>query len=222
MHPVSTVDQVVAVLREAIVQGGFRPGEPLREIALTRELGVSRNTLREALRTLAVEGFVTYQHNRGCSVRQTSAQDVADLYVARGLLERTAVLQVASAPDERLHAVRAALRALEDAAPNEPGSEVLARDLAFHASLVAIHASTRLDRFFAALSDELRLCLALVRQADQEAERSDALIEQHREICTAVVERRGADAHKLLSAHLAYNERRLLELLKNIPAAASG
>ena len=52
-------------LRERIVEGELLPGTPLRDIALSAELGISRNTLRQALRTLHEEGLVTQQLHKG-------------------------------------------------------------------------------------------------------------------------------------------------------------
>ncbi len=43
-------DEVLATLRQALISGGFEAGERIREVELAAKLGVSRGTLREALR----------------------------------------------------------------------------------------------------------------------------------------------------------------------------
>src|SRR6266566_4908415 len=67
---------VADILRERIVEGELPPGTPLRDVALSAELGVSRNTLREALLALHEEGLVVQQLHKGTTVRTLSAADV--------------------------------------------------------------------------------------------------------------------------------------------------
>ena len=55
-EPLSAI--VLRTLREAIIDGRLAPGEPVVEAQLSRQLGVSRAPLREALRTLENEGLI--------------------------------------------------------------------------------------------------------------------------------------------------------------------
>ena len=55
---VSVVDELAAILRARILDGDLEAGEPLRELELSAEYGVSRHTLRAAFRALAGEGLV--------------------------------------------------------------------------------------------------------------------------------------------------------------------
>ena len=81
-----------ARLRTMISDGALRPGAKLSEQTVARELGVSRNTLRESFTTLAAEGLVDRIPHRGVFVMDPGAEDVRDLYAARGILETGAVL----------------------------------------------------------------------------------------------------------------------------------
>jgi DNA-binding transcriptional MocR family regulator len=65
IHRVSIADQVASVLRQRILDGELRPGTPLQELSLAASLGVSRNTMREALRILALEGLLHRNLHRG-------------------------------------------------------------------------------------------------------------------------------------------------------------
>ena len=56
---------VCDTLRQAIVDGIFKPGERLMEIQLAEEMGVSRTPVREAIRKLELEGFVAMIPRRG-------------------------------------------------------------------------------------------------------------------------------------------------------------
>lgn len=79
--------QVVLKIREAIAQGRFSPGERLVERELCDLLGVSRTSLREALRDLESDGIVTSLANRGVIVASVSLRTAREIYEVRALLE---------------------------------------------------------------------------------------------------------------------------------------
>ena len=67
-HPPNLREQVAEKIRDAIVGGTFPPGMRLIERELCERLGVSRSSIREALRQLEVDGLVTNPPNRGPTV----------------------------------------------------------------------------------------------------------------------------------------------------------
>jgi DNA-binding GntR family transcriptional regulator len=81
---------VLAELRRAIISGRLQPGERLVEARLADGLGVSRNPVREALRTLEGEGFVDVRPRRGARVTVPSRAAADDLFEVRGALEELA------------------------------------------------------------------------------------------------------------------------------------
>ena len=83
--------QAASVLREAILSLSLREGERLVERELIDRLGVSRTTVREALRELESEGLVEVIPQRGAVVRTVSPADAADLYGARIAIETLVV-----------------------------------------------------------------------------------------------------------------------------------
>lgn len=82
--------QAEAQLRQAIVSGRFFPGERLRERVLVEMLGVSRTSLREALRGIEAEGLIRLESNRGLVVASISYEEVEQIYDVRGVLEALA------------------------------------------------------------------------------------------------------------------------------------
>ncbi len=74
-------------IREDILSGKYHENEELREMAIGKELGVSRTPVREALRQLELEGLVQITPNKGASVIGISLKDVKDIYEMRSLLE---------------------------------------------------------------------------------------------------------------------------------------
>src|SRR5262245_16730232 len=97
----STAEEATTTaLRRAILQGVLRPGDRLRQETLAAELGVSRIPLRDAFRRLEAEGLIRIDGRRGARVASLSADDVAELYELRRLLE--------------VHCIRLAIRDLTD------------------------------------------------------------------------------------------------------------
>ena len=60
--------RVFAALEQAIINGEYKEGDMLNELRLTKELGVSRTPIREALTQLELEGLVKNIQNKGAVV----------------------------------------------------------------------------------------------------------------------------------------------------------
>jgi GntR family transcriptional regulator, trigonelline degradation regulator len=88
--------QVEQALRAAITSGSFAPGQRLIERDLCERLGVSRPSVREAMRQLESEGLIEAQPNRGPVVARMTRQDVADVYGVRAALEAAAASRFAT------------------------------------------------------------------------------------------------------------------------------
>ncbi|MGH9099752.1 MAG: GntR family transcriptional regulator [Acidimicrobiales bacterium] len=84
---VSVRQQTIHTLRQAIKSFQLRPGQRLVERELIDLLGVSRTTLREALRELAAEGLVTVVPQKGARVSAPTVEEASDLYEVRAVLE---------------------------------------------------------------------------------------------------------------------------------------
>src|SRR5262245_65995160 len=72
-------DQVAEVIRQRILSGQLKGGQPIRQEHLAAEMGVSRIPLREALKQLAAEGFVTLDSHKGAVVAELSVDEVEEL-----------------------------------------------------------------------------------------------------------------------------------------------
>jgi DNA-binding GntR family transcriptional regulator len=80
-------EQVLEVLQQEIIELRLRPGQRLVERELVERIGVSRTTIREALRQLSAEGLVTTIPQKGAIVAIPSAKDAGEMYEVRALLE---------------------------------------------------------------------------------------------------------------------------------------
>lgn len=96
--------QIAARIGQAIVDGQFKPGEKLREADLARSFGVSRASVREALRLVESEGLVTILPQRGAQVTVLSAQEVQDVFEIRANLMGLACARLAASASPEVHA----------------------------------------------------------------------------------------------------------------------
>ncbi|MBS1888657.1 MAG: GntR family transcriptional regulator [Actinobacteria bacterium] len=179
----STADQVAQVLRAKITEGALPPGTPLPEVSLADSLGVSRNTIREALRILAREGLVEHHLHRGAFVAVLDEEDIADIFRVRRIIEASAAEAAVDADPERLRPLREAAEQMVAAAAAGDASGVVAGDIEFHRRLVSLLGSSRLNRFFEGMQGELWLCLAMVARSESE---SQAMAAKHLELCEAL------------------------------------
>jgi len=92
----STPERIAEQLRSGIVTGRLAPGQALREVEIARQLGVSRGPVREAFQRLIQEGLLEAHPARGVFVPQLAADDIADLYLARGAVEISAAQLLAT------------------------------------------------------------------------------------------------------------------------------
>jgi DNA-binding GntR family transcriptional regulator len=134
----SVQEQAVEKLREAIMRGVFQPGEKVVEAHLCELLGISRGSLREALRQLAAEKLVTIIPNRGPFIADISMEEALEIYHVRAMLEGEACFLYASRSDEAgLEQMRAALKDFERAVRKGDALERLASTSRFYQVILA-------------------------------------------------------------------------------------
>lgn len=113
-NPAPVRTQVLDNLRQAIVERQLVPGQRLIERELVELTGVSRTSIREALRELAAEGLVTAIPNKGTVVARVSAEEARQLYEVRSALEGLAGrLFVQNASQAQRNALVKALQRIE-------------------------------------------------------------------------------------------------------------
>ncbi|WP_286234940.1 GntR family transcriptional regulator [Thalassotalea sediminis] len=78
---------VVETLREKILNGEIKAGQPLRQAALADELNVSRIPIREALLQLEAEGLVAFEPHKGATATELNIDQVDELFELRAMLE---------------------------------------------------------------------------------------------------------------------------------------
>ena len=87
-------ERVYAYVREQILRGVFAGGSFVEEEEISSAMGVSRTPVREAFHRLEAERFIDLLPRRGALVRQVTAQELADLYETRRMIEGYAVARI--------------------------------------------------------------------------------------------------------------------------------
>lgn len=137
--PKTVQQQTVEKLRGAILSGMFKPGERLLEAQLCEMLGVSRPSVREALRSLEAERLVTLVPNKGPHIPIVAWEQATEIYQVRALLEgEAAALAAGRASANDVKKMRAALAAFRKAARNGDAAVQVESTADFYAELLRL------------------------------------------------------------------------------------
>jgi DNA-binding GntR family transcriptional regulator len=193
-------EQVVAIIRGAILDFRLKPGQRLVERELIEELGVSRTTIREVLRQLTTEGLVTVIAQKGAIVTAPSPEEAADIYEMRAALEALAVRRfVERATPTEIAALRGAFDHIERVL-SQPDSDIHANLAAkddFYAVLLA--SSPSIEGVLGGLQARVRLLRATSMGAPG---RTTEAIAEIRAIVDAVDAHDADAAAEACSAHV--------------------
>jgi DNA-binding GntR family transcriptional regulator len=208
-------EAVAERLRELIVEGVLAPGAHLNERVLCAQLAVSRTPLREAFRTLAGEGIVELQPNRGAVVAAMRREDIEHAFELMATLE---ALAGELAARRATRAERDELRALH--------FEMLAaharRDLpayyrsnsAIHRRLVDCARNPVLADTYARLNARLQ---ALRFRSNLNREKWDAAVAEHAAMIEALDAGDGARLSAVMRGHLDHKRATVLAQLDGAP-----
>ena len=193
-------------LRSAIVRGDLAPGAKIRQEVTAAQLGLSPIPVREALKTLAGEGIVVHQPQRGYFVTELPESAIRDVYTARSLVEAAA--ERAALPHllpEDTTAMRALLRVQEIAVQEHNAVDMITTNRRFHFVIFDRCDNAWLTRFVTQLWDALdpyrvvsyrHMWLANDRQLIP-----NEILDEHRAIVAAIENAEYALALELLQQH---------------------
>jgi DNA-binding GntR family transcriptional regulator len=211
LRPATIGMRVFDAVRQAIVQLQLRPGHLLSEAEVARQLGVSRQPVRECFIKLAEVGLVEVRPQRGTFVKLISIREVQHIRFIREAVEvaivRKAALEASPASIRMLHeSITAQRRASEDG----DHQTFLRLDEAFHQALAH---SGDCDYAWRVL-ENLKAQMDRVRYLSMpHATPIDSLIGQHEAVVDAIGRRSPEDAETAMRAHLS-------EILTSLPLLA--
>jgi DNA-binding GntR family transcriptional regulator len=126
-------DDVFETLRDAIFSGRLKPGDPLRELRLAKDLSVSQATVRDALVKLERFGLVVRVPNKETIVTRHSRREIRERVAIRATLEEMAFVEAAEAmTEEDYAALEGKLRRVSDSFKRKEYFDAAQFDLDFH------------------------------------------------------------------------------------------
>lgn len=193
--------QVMEALRAAILDFRLAPGQRLVERELMEQLGVSRTTVREALRELSSEGLVSLVPQRGAIVTAPSLREAEDLYEVRSALETILIEHfIVGATDRQIAELSSAVDGFAaEAARATDFRRVLDAKDGFYRVLFEGAGSAVLQRLIEGVQARVRV---LRTSSIAEVGRAGAAVEELRGVVAAVVERDAATARTRYLTHI--------------------
>lgn len=89
-------DQIYDVVRSLIIMGELRPRQPVNEVEIAAQLGVSRTPVREAVKRLSDEGLILVLAQNGTFVTEISRRALEEAYIIRNALEIESIRRATS------------------------------------------------------------------------------------------------------------------------------
>lgn len=194
------VDDIYDQVKAMAVSFRLRPGDRLNEVALSRELGVSRTPLREALNRLVAERLFDFRPGQGFFCRSLDAQSVFDLFELRKIIEKAAVRAACEkATDEELLALNTELYASGIDISGLTVEEAVGRDEAFHLEIARLSGNAELLHTLTRINERIRY----IRWISMSLERVQRSKEEHKRVMRALIDRDADEASGVLGAHIA-------------------
>jgi DNA-binding GntR family transcriptional regulator len=212
--PISASEKVSDAIIRGIRSGSFVPGQHLVEPDLTRRLGISRGSLREALKHLAADGIVTLNRFRGAYIATLDRKSVLDLLETLEPLCRLAARLAAEHCDteEKRQAIAAAATATDDANRRHNRAQYLEQRRNFYTTLVAIGGNGELERTMPlARTDLFRAQIEAIQTEKQRNRHASG----YAKIAKSVLERNPAAAERAVQRHFAGTRSTIDELPEN-------
>ncbi len=198
--PRTLVEQAVEAIMLAAAAGDLRPGERVVEAEISRELGISRVPVREALRLLESQGLVENIPYRGMRLMTVDAEQVRNTLEVRFALERLAVEKYLDAAETRkidLAPLRQSLDAMNQAARNGDSYGLALADTGFHRALCGLTGNRVLVDTWEPLSRRMTVIFGIA--ATRKAMRG--IVEEHEDLLAAIERREREPLIALLREH---------------------
>jgi DNA-binding GntR family transcriptional regulator len=189
---------VAEEIRSMIVSGAIAPGERLVEDKLAAELGVSRNPVREAIRSLEATGLVDVIPRKGAYACLVDGEDIRQIQELRAAINGwSAELAAVRRSDDDVRRMRACIDA--GRASSNAGDAVRAAEQhrEFHLIMEAAAGNPFIGMVLNPLRHRTEMVFSILLH-----HRGALAWDEHSEICDAIADRDAARAHQLVEHHI--------------------
>ena len=201
--------RVFNAIENAILDGEYKDGDSLNELRLSKELGVSRTPVREALMQLELEGLVRNVPNKGAVVVGVTEQDIHDIYEIRIRIEGLAArLCAENITEDELHALEQIVDLQEFYLLKNDTEQIWKLDSDFHKIIYDASRSRPLRFTLSNFHNYIKKARDISVQTEGRAEKTVA---EHRAILDAIKAHKGELAEQLTAQHISNAEDNLFE-----------
>ena len=198
-------------LRESILNGHMVPGETYNEMALAKELNISRTPVREALLELAARGLVTFLPRKGVAVNRFTEKDAREIFQVRKAIELFCVERVAEmAQGMDLEPMARILDKQTRALSKGEMRSFVSGDRDFHTSFAEFLGNQRFWEILRNMRDQIQI---MALEAMQRPDRGQEVMAEHNRVLDQVRKGNAQGAREDLALHL---DRSLEAVLANM------
>ncbi|WP_170476121.1 GntR family transcriptional regulator [Ruegeria arenilitoris] len=206
------VDDIYEQVKAMAVSFRLHPGDRLNEVALSKELGVSRTPLREALNRLVAERLFDFRPGQGFFCRLLDAQGVFDLFELRQIIEVAAARSACErATDQELRALNDELHSTGLDVTGLTVEEAVRRDEAFHLGIARLSGNMELLQTLERINERIRY----IRWVSMNLDRVHRSKGEHKRIMHALLERDVDKAALNLGEHITKRMDQIQEAVRN-------
>lgn len=183
-------------IKEKILNGELKTGEPIVERKLCEALGVSRTPVRAAFAELSKEGLVDVVEGRGVFVSRIRFEDMIEVYDIREALECMSIslLTERITPEEMAH-----LEEIVQHMEALSGSEFMALDMELHTTMALYSKNKRLAQYVNVIYSPIRL---MASTAQNDPTLCSSALKAHQDILTAIKTRDVTTAVETMRKHI--------------------
>jgi len=194
-------DRVFETLRSAIFSGELRPGDPLREMHLAKELQVSQAPVREALLQLEQSGLVVREANKGTQVTKLTNEELRERLSVRVVLEGMAAVEASCLmTKDNYRELNERLDKISEAVSANAYFETAQADLEFHRYVWRCSENKTLYRTLDQLTAPLFAFVMLMRSSG--LENLKTVVRSHEPIVSALRRKDPETIRKAIKAHV--------------------
>ncbi|MGH1575816.1 GntR family transcriptional regulator [Planktotalea sp.] len=207
-------ETVITNILRQIDDGVLDPGDVIAEDALQMRLGISRTPVREALLKLEALGLVQRLPRKGAIVFKPSLEEFLAILEVHAKLEgQAASLAARRLSPTRGKALENAVLACETHQINKGESDTAAYyqlNLTFHAAVAEAAGN---EFLYEMVKSNARKLMAYYRARYKFRGVIKASAHEHRQISTAILDRRADDAEDLMARHVHFDQVTAMDLL---------
>lgn len=201
--------RVFNAIENAILDGEYKDGDSLNELRISKELGISRTPVREALMQLELEGLVRNVPNKGAVVIGVTEQDIHDIYEIRIRIEGLASrLCAENITEDELRALEQIVDLQEFYLMKNDTEQIWKLDGDFHKIIYDASRSRPLRFTLSNFHNYIKKARDISVQTEGRAEKTVA---EHRAILDAIKAHNGELAEQLTAKHISNAEDNLFE-----------